>query len=75
MHRHAAASHRLVPGLPAVLLALTAAACGPVPAPTSAPTPDASDTVAAAHAPVDSAWVRAHYHKREVYVPMRDGTR
>lgn len=59
------------------VLFITACATGPA-ARTDVPVPttDTATAAAPAAAPdVDAAWVGAHYTKREVYIPMRDGTR
>ncbi|MGK7311046.1 MAG: CocE/NonD family hydrolase [Candidatus Longimicrobiales bacterium M2_2A_002] len=80
-------SRVLVVALPVILL-LTACVSGPTPPRPFAPGQDtaaaaapanpvqAQDTTPApAPVEVDAEYVREHYTKREVYVPMRDGTR
>ncbi len=56
---------------------LSVVACAPGASPVApAPAAQARAASAAAVPPeVDAAWVRAHYAKREVSIPMRDGTR
>lgn len=87
--RPSSRASRLLALLPGLLL-LTACAPGPTPlrphaaaadtlTDRSAAEPDTATVSAAAETtearPVDAEYVRAHYTKREVYIPMRDGTR
>ncbi len=68
----------LTPVLPATLLAFVLAcapATAPAPAGAAANAAEAGAAQPADTEVVDAAWVRAHYQKREVRIPTRDGTR